>query len=259
MREDENQFGGNSGSEQINAVLRDVRGMKMCPVARVPDYPTRRVFWFCCLPLAGIPLFYPISVGIVEGLVDTLSSGEALLLLLLALVLIACGALVSGLVAMLIKVCHGECIEDDGYGSRVRHDYNNALRLLKYSDKVLKQAAIQLRQAIERRSHTQTFMFAYMIGVGTVIGALLAGFEIPKTSSLYGDFLRYGALSTPVVFAVQIYSNMKLPKLRYHLTIVEMAQNIERAAPDVKAQPRDVGHSLGLLSGALRHVFRRLS
>jgi hypothetical protein len=37
MREDEHQFGANSGSKQINAVLRDVRGMKMCPVARVPS------------------------------------------------------------------------------------------------------------------------------------------------------------------------------------------------------------------------------
>ena len=71
-------------------------------------------------------------------------------------------------------------------------------------------------------------MLSYMIGVATVIGARLAAFEVPQTSELYGDFLRFGALSTAFVFAVQIYSYTKVPRLRYELMIIEMAQNIER-------------------------------
>jgi hypothetical protein len=122
----------------------------------------------------------------------------------------------------------GEQLGHDSYLSRVRHDYKNAMRLIEFSEKTLKQAAALTKRKIDNITDTRVFFLSFLGGVGTLAIALLHAFEVPNASHWYGEAARLGALGGLLVTIGYFYSFKPLPRLRYNLSIIELAQQLER-------------------------------
>jgi hypothetical protein len=249
-------------SDRVNAVLQALRTMKMNPNDPVPGYPARQAFWRWVRRWATITLSVPLSLWAVEYLLSDLSTLEVIALPAIWVAINVLIAAVIGLLILFITACHGERIEDYGYRVRVFHDQANADRLRQFTVESIKQAAVHIKRVLEQRVELRNMAVIFMLGTEAILRIWLDSSGFSKTSQLYIQFLGYCALSAPILLFVQVHSFLSLPKLRYQLSIAELAQHLERkqslpllTTPKIK-QPKSLAR--GLLWITLGIVGRRI-
>lgn len=246
-------------STTVAAVLRIVRDMSLNPDAGVPAFPALPVFlrsWVYFMVIAFtltacIHIAWRLTGGISQSYLQYIYARAAVYSGLI-------GPIMSYLIAIVARLLSGEQITHDAYELRVLHDHTNAMMLCGFSEKTLKQAGAQIKRNIDQLGDIRNFMLAFLGGFAALMLAMLSGFGIPKSSTLYEMAVGVGALSAPVMLIGHFFAFRPLPRYRYWLSIIEIAQNIERkelvpneTVPRVGMQAKQVG----LLSKAWRIVF----
>lgn len=221
-------------SNQVSEVLKAIRDMRLHPTAEVPMRRAVPVFWRVWISFAIGALTLAGCFHLVSKLVNGDSQPDPYIIYTKALVYIAfIGTYLSYMAAQLARLLGGEQITQDGYRARVKHDHANAMMLSGFSERTLKQAAAQVKRNIDQLGDIRTFMLTLLGGVAALMLAILTGVGVPSNSQLYEIAIGVGALAAPLVVFGHFSAFRPLPRLRYCLSIIEIAQNIEPQTPAI--------------------------
>jgi hypothetical protein len=216
-------------SANAAAVLRVVRGMRLNPSAGAPVFPALPVFWRSWLYFTVTAFTLAACVHLAWHLTGGISQWYRQYIYAMAGVYSAfIGPIISYLIAIIARLLSGEQITHDAYNLRVLHDHTNAMMLREFSEKTLKQAGAQIKRNIDQLGDIRTFMLTLLGSVAALMLAMLTGAGISKSSNLYEMAAGVGALAAPLVLIGHFFAFRPLPRLRYWLSIIEIAQNIER-------------------------------
>lgn len=234
-----------SESELVHSVLRMVDEMELNPPAPVPHGRFLPTFWRWLWRFTAVPVGFAVALCVVAWVSKELTAYGAGVAFAAALLFGgSLAAVFSLIVAGTSVLLGGEQLGHDSYLSRVRHDYGNAVRLIGFSEETLKQAAALTKRKIDNIVDIRVFFLTFLGGVGTLAFAILHALEVPDASHWYGEAARLSALGGLLVTIGYFYAFKPLPRLRYNLSIIELAQQLPRDS-DVGEPVRQDGGGFG--------------
>ena len=242
-------------SRQVHAVLKATGRMTLNPSAPVPYGRIVPTFLTWLLRFAAIPIGFAVAVCLAAYAYNELTLSSAVRVFEAAIVYGgSLAAILSLIIAGTARMLVGEQIAHDAYLARVRHDYENAVKLIGYGEGTLKQAAALVKRQIDYVGDVRIFFLSLLGGFGALTFSILAALEVPKSFPLYGDAARFAVLCGLLVVVGYFYSFKSLPSLRYQMSVIELAQQLER-------EPEDAGtteHEGRLLKATRRAPLRTL-
>lgn len=243
-----------SESRLVHSVLRVVDEMALNPPTPIPYGRFMPIFWRWLFRFTAVPIGFAVALCVVAWILKELTPYDAGVVLVTALLLGgSLAAMFSIIVAGTSVLLGGEQLGHDSYLSRVRHDYENAMRLSGFSEKNLKQAATLTKRKIDNITDIRVFFLSFLGGVGTLAIVLLHALEVPNVSHWYGEAARLSALGGLLVTIGYFYSFKPLPRLRYNLSIIELAQQLER---DANTEEESARQSNSGLHGRRNSLFK---
>jgi hypothetical protein len=228
-------------SKQLHTVLRTVNDMKLNPSTPVPQVKFMPIFGLWLLRLTTVPFGIAVSICVVGCIFNELTAPYVIRVFVEMFIYgETLAAMFSFIIAGTAQILEGEQMAHDDYLSRVQHDYENALKLVEFSEGVLNQAAALIKRQLDYLSYTRLFFLSFIGGTGALIVAFLHALKVPESSTWYSDAAGFSALGGLLVIIGYFYAFKPLPRLRYQQSIIELAQHLEREenAEDLSPQNR---------------------